>query len=410
MLDPSVSRDGLHLLDSDFSMILLRSLPAEVRSYILMHSASESFSDLRQAALKFESTQRMWSELSGNTNSLNAVVPPKGGKDQKGKGKDKDGKSKGKGKDSKGKSKDKSGNKTGKGKGHGDGPKTDGDSKSIICFKCNGTGHYARDCPTKGAKDSGDSGSKKDNAKSKGAGGKPSGGKSKGSGKGVREMVGEQPEEEHTEESTPLVSCILISSEIGDLAKSFQMDAKRFCILDDFSQCPVKGQDLDFFEMKKSDDCIALGSFADISSLSCSCLSYVSPILMPLQQQHKSNIDVSSSSTDGATLKHNRVSQQHVSGIGCANDVDYWLVDSGASASVISEASLQHLNIISESIVNSKTSDEFTTATGEPLPMLKCVVIEIWIQANMLSLQVWLHYPVRCRAWWPRYCSITFSP
>ena len=90
MLDPSVSRDGLHLLDSDFSMILLRSLPAEVRSYILMHSASESFSDLRQAALKFESTQRMWSELSGNTNSLNAVVPPKGGKDTKGKGKDKD--------------------------------------------------------------------------------------------------------------------------------------------------------------------------------------------------------------------------------------------------------------------------------------------------------------------------------
>ena len=84
------------------------------------------------------------------------------------------------------KSKDKSGNKTGKGKGHGDGPKTDGDSKSIICFKCNGTGHYARDCPTKGAKDSGGSGSKKDNGKSKAnAGGKPSGGKSKGSGKGV---------------------------------------------------------------------------------------------------------------------------------------------------------------------------------------------------------------------------------
>ena len=72
MLDPSVSRDDLHLLDSDFSMILLRSLPTEVRSYILMHSASESFSDLRQAALKFESTQRMWSELSGNTNSLSA--------------------------------------------------------------------------------------------------------------------------------------------------------------------------------------------------------------------------------------------------------------------------------------------------------------------------------------------------
>ena len=115
--------------------------------------------------------------------------------------------------------------------------------------------------------------------------------------------------------------------------------------------------------------------------MSCSCLSYDSPILMPLQL-NKSNIDVSSSSTDSATLKHNKVSQQHVSGIGCANDVDYWLVDSGASASVISEASLQHLNIISESIVNSKTSDEFTTATGEPLPMLKCVVIEIWIQAK----------------------------
>ena len=384
MLDPSVSRDGLHLLDSDFSMILLRSLPAEVRSYILMHSASESFSDLRQAALKFESTQRMWSELSGNTNSLNAVVPPKGGKDTKGKGKDKDGKSKGKGKDFKGKSKDKSGNKAGKGKGHGDGPKADGDSKSIICFKCNGTGHYARDCPTKGAKDSGDSGSKKDN-KSKSAGGKPSGGKSKGSGKGVREMVGEQPEEEQAEDSTPLVSCILVSSEMDDLEKSFQIDAKRFCILDDFSQCPVKGQVVDFFEMKKSNDCIALGSFADISSLSCSCLSCIPPILMPVQQQSKSNIDNHSSSTDGATLKQNKFSQQHVSGIGCANDVDYWLVDSGASASVISESSLQHLNVISENIVHSKISDEFTTATGEPLPMLKCVVIEIWIQAKHVT-------------------------
>ena len=392
MLDPSISRDGLHLLDSDFSMILLRSIQPEVRSYILMHSSSESFSDLQQAALKFESTQRMWSELSGNTSSLNAVVPPKGGKDGKGKGKDKNGKDKSKSKDGKGKSKDKSNNKTGKGKGQGDGPKTDGDNKAIVCFKCNGTGHYARECPTKGAKDSGgDSGSKSSDKISKGKqnSGKPSGGKSKGSGKGVRELVGEQPEQEQEEGSgTPLVSCILSAPGMGGQAESFHFDAMRFCILENFQTSSVKGFEETCFEMKESCFCRFDPMSSKFATLPTSdpCFSDGFPILMPIQPRSEPADPISHSSTVATDLKHDSPLQQPVlSGIGYSQDVDYWLVDSGASASVVSEQSLQHLNVISEDVVNSHTSDDFTTATGESLPMLKCVVIEIWVQARQTS-------------------------
>ena len=68
-LDPGISKDGLFLVDTDLAMLLLRSLDAEVRSYCLMHAKSEDCQGLREAALRFESAQRLWSEFGGRGNN-----------------------------------------------------------------------------------------------------------------------------------------------------------------------------------------------------------------------------------------------------------------------------------------------------------------------------------------------------
>lgn len=57
---------GLDILPVDLAMILLRSLKAAVRQYVVMHSISESYADIRFAALRYEFAQRLWKEVSPN--------------------------------------------------------------------------------------------------------------------------------------------------------------------------------------------------------------------------------------------------------------------------------------------------------------------------------------------------------
>jgi len=103
-------------------MILLRSLKSAVRQYVVMHAPSEAYYDIRAAALRYESAQRLWQEVSTDPKSDNfyahAVKGKDGGKgkkgDDKGKGKGKDKGKKG-GKDSKGGKESKS-HESGKGK------------------------------------------------------------------------------------------------------------------------------------------------------------------------------------------------------------------------------------------------------------------------------------------------------
>ena len=165
-LDADVHSQGLELQEADLVMVLLRSLPERCRSYCLLHGDSDSFEDLKRVALKYEVQQRVWSEGPGT--KLNPFQP-----DKKGKGGDEKGDPKGKGKKGK------------RGRSQSASRGTDKHNKDTVCFNCGKKGHFARDCwaPKKNdGKETPDAkGKDKPTRKSKG---RPKGGKDKGKGKG----------------------------------------------------------------------------------------------------------------------------------------------------------------------------------------------------------------------------------
>ena len=70
MLPSTISKSGLDLQSTDLAMLFLRSLPITVCEYVTMHGSSDDYKDLKSAAaLKYETSQRLWTEISGNTAS-----------------------------------------------------------------------------------------------------------------------------------------------------------------------------------------------------------------------------------------------------------------------------------------------------------------------------------------------------
>ena len=195
-LGPLVDRTGLEIQQVDLAMILLRSLKSAVRQYVVMHSPSESYTDIRAAALRYESAQRLWQEVSTDPKSDNFYAHAVKGKDSA-KGKKGDDKGKGKGKDKGKKSgKDSKGGKDSK-------PSDSGKGKAVAkptdkCWNCGELGHYGRDCKK---------------PKNDGAGaGKGSKGKAlhpkakqKGRGKGGKNnaVLGEEPNPEESPSNDP---------------------------------------------------------------------------------------------------------------------------------------------------------------------------------------------------------------
>ncbi|CAE7236175.1 unnamed protein product [Symbiodinium sp. CCMP2592] len=165
-LDSDVHAQGLDLQEADLVMVLLRSLPERCRSYCLLHGDSDSFEDLKRVALKYEVQQRVWSEGPGT--KLN---PFKG--DEKGKGGDEKGTPKGKG----GK-KGKRGRSQSASRGGAKG------NKDVECWNCGKKGHYSADCWAPPKKDQGKENAKNDGKPSPKGKAKAKGGKDKGKGKG----------------------------------------------------------------------------------------------------------------------------------------------------------------------------------------------------------------------------------
>ena len=192
MLPSNVPASDLALLPSDLVMVLIKSLPVGVREYVVMHSPSHDYMQMKNAALLYEANQRTWTEIAGSSSATYMHGMFDTNDKPKGQGKGKDGK--------KGKGKTKDANK---GAAKGNGEKSEKE-KNATCFRCGRTGHFSSNCHAKKDKDGkpleGKPAPKKDGKGSGEEKGSSTGSQNKGKGKGpkgkkINEML-EQPEGE----------------------------------------------------------------------------------------------------------------------------------------------------------------------------------------------------------------------
>ena len=313
-LGPNIDRNGLDILPIDLSMILLRSLKTQVRQYVVMHSRTEDYADIRQAALRYESSQRLWQEVSSDPKNdnyyANAALKGKGKGDKKG-----DDKGKGKG-DKKGDGKgDKKGDKGGKGKSTGDGKAIA--KPTDVCWNCGKTGHFGRDCRAPK--------SSSDESKGKGKGKKDKGknddkGKGRGKGGKAHAAVGEvqQPETEAT--STPLISSILFRQAPFDFAgdfKSLTNKTNKFCLWSS-NLCQIH---------VGSHCCLCFDALQHVTDAVC-CASLFCE------------------SCDCTEIRQKPLLCCGVQFGDCPADCEWWLLDSGASYSVLSSEASKHYKIV----------------------------------------------------------------
>ena len=74
-LPMQVDTTGLKLADSDMLVVLLKSLPEVVKNYVLDHSSADNYESYRNAAMRWEEQQRLFSdfETTGNSKKVNSL-------------------------------------------------------------------------------------------------------------------------------------------------------------------------------------------------------------------------------------------------------------------------------------------------------------------------------------------------
>lgn len=172
LLDSSAVVRGdlsLRVSEADKVIVLLKQLPQTVRMFVQLHGRSNTFEELKQCVLDYDTNTRLLSDVaslrvtrdqpSGGRYRSNSR-DSKGSKGSKGKGKGANsglcwncGKAGHRQKDppkekGKGKGKRSDGGKGGGSRDPSRGPKKK-DPKDVVCFKCKKKGHFAKDCPQK---------------------------------------------------------------------------------------------------------------------------------------------------------------------------------------------------------------------------------------------------------------------
>ena len=74
-LPMQVDTTGLKMADSDMLVVLLKSLPETVKNYVLHHSSADNYESYRNAAMRWEEQQRLFSgfETTGNSKKVNSL-------------------------------------------------------------------------------------------------------------------------------------------------------------------------------------------------------------------------------------------------------------------------------------------------------------------------------------------------
>ena len=149
-------RAGTALQEELKVAVVLKAVSGQLKTHLNLNLTDTiTYSELREAVLKWDKAQQRWSHLVVDDGGVLPMeidrIKGKGkGKEEKGKGKSKDGKSKCKGKDSKGygyggKSFDSKGGK-GRGKQHDKGKGKSEQKSGKGCWKCGRPGHLQKDC------------------------------------------------------------------------------------------------------------------------------------------------------------------------------------------------------------------------------------------------------------------------
>ena len=364
-LGPLVDRTGLEIQQVDLAMILLRSLKSAVRQYVVMHSPSESYTDIRAAALRYESAQRLWQEVSIDPKSDNFYAHAVKGKDSA-KGKKGDDKGKGKGKDKGKKSgKDSKGGKDSK-------PSDSGKGKSVAkptdkCWNCGELGHYGRDCKK---------------PKNDGAGaGKGSKGKDlhpkakqKGRGKGGKNnaVLGEEPNPEESpsnDPDPPLISLIRF--------QKFTNVCDESCAekVSDFSFEPIFQQQNQISGCHSCCVCISSCACSESNFASCQCdLHFIAWICL-------GDVD--------CTARHHCSPPSAICfGVQSqtpSEEASWWLLDSGASYSVMSRECSQFYEVVGTMPFPKNIGGNFSAANGSTINMTEFAVVAITVWATDIS-------------------------
>ena len=181
---------GLAIGDSDMLTMLVRSLPNDVRNYCLMHSGGESYSSYRLAARRFEQQHRLFKDLHLQSRKVVAGLNPATSVAEEEEGEESEGS--GDPIVNAALDKDKQGPRCTKcGKRH-DVSACSTNMEKVKCYKCGKAGHISVNCRVKTGDKDGSKGSS--TGKSGGTNGAPSASKKgvKGSGKGTGKSGGKK--------------------------------------------------------------------------------------------------------------------------------------------------------------------------------------------------------------------------
>ena len=347
LVDNTVSSADLCITEADKILVLLRSLPNGCRQFLTLHVVDQSFKGLCEGALRYESQQRTWAELNSKP-----IVPFSG------KGKDKDGK----GKDGKGKNKGKNKGNEQKGKGKSKSSGKDGSTETRTCFQCGQRGHLSADCPDRNG--------------STGGANSPGGKSQKGKGKKGKGKVGKRATE--LTENAADGAASETWSEIGDQDQGTQR-LSTFGIVpgpkfvagpNEHAQC--FDRDLQRHAVPRFRQGMVLRFFAWMLLVVNLIFMCIRRPKLPVDEQFQPFLN----SAQFPEEEH-----------------QFWIIDSGASRTVIGEQHLKHYKILRQRELDHPLV--FGTADGNLVACMSEVFIEVKFRVWGEDKLHWQRFEIR---------------